>query len=98
MLLLLSIYSHSASQIFFSLRNSPKSNVGAGITGKIPQNEVCFFKALNMDDKIMQLGLGFFLRVAGKHVDEQNKSQMSREFIFAFTLLRSELYTIPIES
>lgn len=51
-----------------------------------------------MDDKIMQLDLGVFLRVAGKHADEQNKSQMSREFIFAFTLLRSELYTIPIES
>lgn len=97
-LLLLSICSSSAFQIFFFLTEQAKSNVGAGVTGKIPQNGVYFFKAFNMDDKIMQLGLGFFLTVARKHADEQKKSQMLREFIFALTLLNRELYKIPIES
>lgn len=89
---------YSSSDLFFFLTEQAKSNVGAGVTGKIPQNKVYFFKAFNMDDKTVQLGLGFFLTVARKHADEQNKSQVLREFIFAFTLLSRELYAIPIES
>lgn len=70
-LLLLNIYSSSVLQIFFFLAGQAKSDVEAGVTGKIPQNEVYFFKAFNMDDKAMESGLRFFLTV------EENM-QMSR--------------------
>lgn len=46
----------------------------------------------------MQLDFGVFPTVARKLANEQNKSQMFREFIFAFILLSRELYTIPTES
>lgn len=61
----------SLTDFFFFLAAQAKSDVEAGVTGKIPQNEVYFFKAFNMDDKAMESGLPFFLTV------EENM-QMSR--------------------